>query len=33
MLEELFDTQVAFNQTEVPENCTYCDFRGICGRG
>jgi hypothetical protein len=33
MLEELFNPQVAFDQTSVPENCNYCDFRGICGRG
>ena len=33
MLEELFNPQVAFDQTSLPENCNYCDFRGICGRG
>jgi hypothetical protein len=32
VLEELFDPAVPFDQTTVPENCTYCDFKGICGR-
>jgi ATP-dependent exoDNAse (exonuclease V) beta subunit len=32
LLEELFDASVPFAQTQMPENCTYCDFKGICAR-
>lgn len=32
VLEELFDSNVPFNQTNDLGRCSYCDFKGICGR-
>jgi hypothetical protein len=32
LVEEIFDGYTAFSQTEDIRNCTYCDFKGICGR-
>ncbi|HSC54649.1 MAG TPA: PD-(D/E)XK nuclease family protein [Phnomibacter sp.] len=32
LLEEIFDPAVDFDQTTDPNNCGYCDFKGICGR-
>jgi hypothetical protein len=32
LVEEIFDGETAFSQTEDIRNCTYCDFKGICGR-
>ncbi len=32
LLQEIFNKDIAFSQTENPGNCEYCDFKGICGR-
>jgi len=32
LLEEVFNLDVPFNQTEDSKKCTYCDFKGICNR-
>jgi ATP-dependent helicase/nuclease subunit B len=32
LIEEIFDGETAFSQTEDAKNCGYCDFREICGR-
>jgi hypothetical protein len=32
LVDEIFDGETAFSQTEDIRNCTYCDFKGICGR-
>ncbi len=32
VLEELFDANVPFDQTDQLDRCTYCDFIDICGR-
>lgn len=32
LVEEIFDGSTAFDQTEDIRNCSYCDFKGICGR-
>ena len=31
-VEELFDPEVPFVQTNSIEACTYCDFKTICNR-
>lgn len=31
-LEDLYDAQMPFSQTEVIEKCEYCAYKGICGR-
>ena len=31
-VDEIFNPAVAFEQTAIVQVCTYCDFRGICGR-
>jgi len=31
-VEEIFNPEVPFVQTELPEACTYCDFKTICIR-
>lgn len=31
-LEELFNPDIAFSQTQNINNCVYCDFKNICGR-
>lgn len=31
-LEDLYDGQMPFSQTEVIEKCEYCAYKGICGR-
>jgi hypothetical protein len=31
-MQELFNKQVPFRQTEVTKNCEYCDFKGLCNR-
>ncbi|MEO7310547.1 MAG: PD-(D/E)XK nuclease family protein, partial [Chitinophagaceae bacterium] len=33
VLEELFDNTVPFSQTDDLEQCTYCPYISICGRG
>ena len=30
LLEEIFNPDVAFNQTEVEDHCSYCDFKALC---
>lgn len=32
LLKEIFDTETPFIATDKEENCTYCDFKRICGR-
>ncbi|GAB2631147.1 PD-(D/E)XK nuclease family protein [Belliella aquatica] len=32
LLEELYDPEVAFNQTDDLKKCAYCPYIGICGR-
>ncbi len=32
LLEEMYDTEKPFRRTEQENNCTYCDFKVICGR-
>lgn len=32
VLEEIFDKEIPFNQTNDLRVCTYCDYVGICGR-
>ena len=32
LLEEIFNLDVPFDQTEDLKKCTFCDFRGICER-
>lgn len=32
LLEEIFDESIPFGQTQVKENCRYCDFKTICKR-
>jgi CRISPR/Cas system-associated exonuclease Cas4 (RecB family) len=31
-LQELFDRNIPFRQTEITKNCEYCDFKGLCNR-
>ena len=32
-LEELFNKEIPFTQTEDVKNCSFCDFKNICKRG
>ena len=32
LLEELFNPEKSFTQTEIIEKCTYCDFKALCKR-
>jgi hypothetical protein len=32
LLEEMYDPDVPFDQTEETKRCEYCDFKAICGR-
>ncbi|MCL6260477.1 PD-(D/E)XK nuclease family protein [Aquiflexum sp. TKW24L] len=32
MLEEMFDPEVSFSQTDNLDKCKYCPYSGICGR-
>ncbi len=32
VLEEMYDVQTPFRRTEDEKNCSYCDFKMICGR-
>ncbi|MCU0403250.1 MAG: PD-(D/E)XK nuclease family protein [Chitinophagaceae bacterium] len=32
VIEEIFDKEVSFNQTNDLRVCSYCDYKGICGR-
>ena len=31
-MEELFDREKPFTQTEEEHTCSFCDFRNICGK-
>ena len=31
-IAEIFDPKVEFTQTDIEENCKYCNFKAICGR-
>ena len=30
LLEEIFNSQTAFSQTELEDKCSYCDFKDLC---
>ena len=30
LLEEIFNPDGKFEQTEIEEKCAYCDFKGLC---
>ena len=30
LLEEIFNKDIPFTQTEVEEKCAYCDFKALC---
>lgn len=30
LLEEIFNPQTSFNQTDIEDKCTYCDFKELC---
>lgn len=30
LLEEVFSSQVPFNQTDIEENCAFCDYKALC---
>ena len=32
MLEEMYDPEVPFSQTDDLKKCAYCPYSGICGR-
>lgn len=32
LLEEIFNPDIAFTQTEIESNCEYCDFKALCKR-
>ena len=32
-IQELFDPNIPFRQTEAQKNCAYCDFKELCNRG
>ncbi|MDR2844219.1 MAG: PD-(D/E)XK nuclease family protein [Candidatus Symbiothrix sp.] len=32
-IDEIFDPAIPFRQTELVENCTYCDFKAMCACG
>ena len=32
LLEEIFNPEKSFKQTEIIEKCTYCDFKALCKR-
>ena len=32
-IEELFNPDIPFRQTEAQKNCIYCDFKDLCNRG
>ncbi len=32
LLEEIFNPDIPFTQTETPEKCAYCDFKAMCKR-
>ena len=32
LLEDIFNVEKTFKQTENPDNCKYCDFKSLCCR-
>jgi ATP-dependent helicase/DNAse subunit B len=32
MISEIFNPAISFRQTDIAENCRYCDFRAMCNR-
>ena len=32
LLEDIFNVEKTFKQTENPDNCKYCDFKSLCSR-
>ncbi|HJD91549.1 PD-(D/E)XK nuclease family protein [Bacteroides coprosuis] len=32
LIKDLFERDICFTQTEFPETCQYCDFKGLCKR-
>ncbi len=32
LLEEIFNPEIAFNQTDITEKCTFCEFKTLCKR-
>lgn len=30
LLMEIFSPEIPFTQTEIPDKCTYCDFKDLC---
>ena len=32
LLEVIFNPEIAFNQTDNEDKCSFCDFRGLCKR-
>ena len=32
LLENIFSPDVSFTQTEIEDNCQYCDFKKLCGK-
>ena len=32
LIEEIFDPEISFSQTEFTDNCNYCSYRAICGK-
>ena len=32
LLEDIFNPEIPFTQTEIVEKCTYCDFKTLCKR-
>ena len=32
LIKDLFERDTAFTQTEFTDQCSYCDFKALCGR-
>jgi len=32
LLEDIFNPEIPFTQTEIVEKCTYCNFKTLCKR-
>ena len=30
LLEDIFNPDISFTQTEIEDKCAYCDFRALC---
>ena len=33
LLEDIFNPDISFTQTEIEDKCAYCDFRALCKKG